>query len=935
MFAPKSSLLALSLALWATPACGGGGGGGVGSDDPGGGIGGPGLEDTDPGRLPDPEASEFLVTPAFGTPADGVTTVAIEVLLVNHAGRPIRNAVVGLEISGSGNVWEPLPPTDAEGRTGGTLASFAGEPKTLTTRTGSGGVWTEFEPCTTEFQLIADETYFVRASGSDGNSGRAPRAAWRTLAHALATVGPGATVHVGAGLHAGPLSVQIDSRGTRPLWIAGDPTGSRTGDAGEVVIAAGGFPSALQLSGAHNVVVQGLTLRGAQHGLDVRDSSEVRVLACTSEENEHGIVIAGAENLAVQDCRIDGNRLDGVRLQAARGVRIENNLIYANGSSGLVLLAPAEDTLVRSNTFYRNGGAHLREDELGGTGQIAENILSEGLGEPVSLQLDTGYQSCSNLVWGHSASRGEGKSGFIEANPLLADPFGPDGILGGQGSADDDFRLLPESLAIDLGGRLARDAVLASQESLATRTTRVDGLAEASGKDQAATNLGHHLALDLLPFQSLPAGGVRLAHSVPGDVRAQTRAWSRAEPSVSLPVPGPVLDAELVFLEQRLSPLRSREELLAAQVNTGTQGRILVRHWDGRRWNEPALAPFLDGIPLAEVADRRFDLEYEAVSGRALFVAADADGVARYQRLERGRWSVPEPVVEPSPVAAPVPGAGRVRWVELVARRASNELALVTLDDQRDLGVSLWDGVGWSAPRRLEVNTMFRPGWRPFDAAFETNSGDLLVTWGFSLFAEETRWATLERASGEWRTGQHVSTDAIGAHIVLASDPASDRIAAAMGEGDADNDVIVSVWDGGQWVDTAELTLAGPLSNRLLEVAWVGDTGMACVIFRRAGPVGVYSFNAALLLPTGWRVQPNVQLPGVERAAQVRMVSLPDRDQLVGLVLDQQGELYSFGFDQRGFALLDGGNPLVTGLDSEAPGRPFDVAALVSFATSP
>src|SRR6185503_1828972 len=102
-------------------------------------------------------------------------------------------------------------------------------------------------------------------------------------------------------------------------------------------------------------------------------------------------------------------------------------------------------------------------------------------------------------------------------------------------------------------------------------------------------------------------------------------------------------------------------------------------------------------------------------------------------------------------------------------------------------------------------------------------------------FAEQTRWATLEHASGRWITGQHPSSDAIGANIVFASDPISDRIVMAQSEGDSDNDVTVSIWTGSEWVDTAELTLSGPIENRLLEAVWIGRTGMACVIFRRVG----------------------------------------------------------------------------------------------------
>lgn len=910
------------LALCLASACGGGGGGGIGDPD----VPDPvdGLEVHDPGRLPDPLASEFLVTPAFGTPADGVTTVSIEATLVNRRGFAIRNAVIQIEVSGAGNVLQPLPPTDASGHTSGTLASFAGELKTISARTGSGGEWTGLGPRTAEFLQIPAETYFVRASGSDANTGRSPREPWQTLAHALEHAGPGATIHVGAGIQSGPLTIRHDARDARPLYVAGDPSGRMTGDAGEVVIEAGGSPHALGVLDARGVVLRGLTLRGAQSGLRIASSSDVRVLGCVLRENDLGLDAEDVQDLVVQDCRIDSCHLDGLRLANVRGARIENNLIYANGQSGLVLAAPGEATVVRYNTFYANAGPHLREDVKGGSGWIEENILADGLTEPVSLPWGSSYLSADNLVWGHPIERTERTpSGYFEADPLIADPDGADGVLGGPGAADDDFRLRPQSIAIDLGLRLARDVVLASQESMATRSSRTDLALEASEVDGAATNLGFHVAPEPPAFESLPVGGVRLVHAVPSDVRSHPRAWARATPGASSATPGPVLEGEVVFLEQRLSPLATREELLAAQVDTGTQGRIVVRHWDGRRWNEPALAPFLDGIPRAEIADRRFDLEYETLSGRALFVGVDALGGPSFRILERGAWSLEQPVWV-SDAGVRVSWTGRVRWVELVARGGSNELALVTLDDQRDLYVTLWNGETFGAPTLLEANTLFLPSWRPFSAAYETLSGDLLVAWGFSVFAEQTRWATLEHASGRWITGQHPSSDAIGANIVFASDPVSDRIVMAQSEGNSDNDITVSIWTGSEWVDTAELTLSGPIENRLLEAVWIGRTGMACVVFRRFGLVG--SFNAALLLPTGWRIQPDVRLPGVEKAAQVRLVSLPDDDQMVGLVLDFFGELHEFRFDGAAFSLLNGGEPLVTGFDPLAAGRPFDLA---------
>ena len=331
-----------------------------------------------------------------------------------------------------------------------------------------------------------------------------------------------------------------------------------------------------------------------------------------------------------------------------------------------------------------------------------------------------------------------------------------------------------------------------------------------------------------------------------------------------------------------------------------------------------SLAPFQDDIAHEELADKRFDIEYESVSGRAMLVVADGDGIPSYRVLERGAWT-PFRAVAELPVVE-----GRVSVIELVPHRGTDEIALLTLDDHRDLAVTLWDGQAWGAQKLVSASTIYSAGWRPFDAAFESNSGDLVVIWGFSRFAEEARWGTLERATGQWRFGQHPSTEAVGADIKLASDPVSDRIALVMGEADFDNDVTVSIWNGSDWVDTAELTLAGPIENRANEVAWLGNTGVAQVYFRRQGHSG--SFVVAKLQPTGWKIQPDVVLPGVDKAAKIRIESQPDAGHLLGLVLDRSGRLFEFRYDGRQYTLLNGGHPVATGLDPFAAGRAFDVA---------
>ena len=99
---------------------------------------------------------------------------------------------------------------------------FAGERKTILARIRSGSRVVELGPVVAEFLQIPENTFFVRAGGSDANDGRTPLEPWGSLAHALENVGPGATVHVGAGIHPGPFTLAVDSSAGIPLVLGSD-----------------------------------------------------------------------------------------------------------------------------------------------------------------------------------------------------------------------------------------------------------------------------------------------------------------------------------------------------------------------------------------------------------------------------------------------------------------------------------------------------------------------------------------------------------------------------------------------------------------------------------------------------------------------------------------------------------------------------------------
>lgn len=898
-------LRALVLSTLAGPlalaSCGGGGGGG-GAPPP-----------------VDPLQSSFTLTPPFGTNADGIGAVEARIVLADAAGRPLPGRRVVLEAAGFANTLVQPARTDGAGETTGSLRTTVGERKTLTAVIDPGPDEVRMGPVTAEFMRIQPNWRFVRAGGSDANDGRSPLTAWATLARALAEVGADNVLFVGAGTYGDPLLITTVATAEAPLVIRGDRAGEFTGDAGEVLLDVGGAAAGIELRGAAHVILRGLSIRGSDNGaghggaIYASGARDCAVLDCRLYENRRGIELENTTDVRLEANRISANLGDGLRIIATTGTRVVGNLVYANGGDGLELNASSSDLQVQFNTFYRNGGDQIREPASGTSGVVAGNVFTETAGRGLALAASSTLGTSANLAWLVS---GNTPANTILADPLLADPAGADGILGSVGSDDDDFRVALASPTLDASLVQARAVELALAGSLSALGTRVDGLRDGQAADLALANLGFHQPLPLDDFRSLEAQGGRVAFATAADARLRTRAWGRSNDAWEGLRDTLALGSEVRWLVQRVSSGPKPEELVAAQLDTGAGTLLMVRTWDARRWSDDAPAVLSTRIAAANADERGFDAEYEATSGEAVLVYADGASNALWRTLSEGAWSTPQPVF------APALNTGTVLWTELVPRPGTDEIALVALDDQQRLTAALWDGTQWTRPLLLATQVNALRDFKAFDAAWESQSGDLLVAWGYSQFAEETRYATLTRTTGTWTTGQFVSTDALGMSLALASDPTTDRIVAIFGEGNSDDDVGVSVWSGTAWNNTAEMTLFGQAQSRAMEVGWLGTKGLAFAVYRDQAQTG--AFQWALLNSGGWRRQTEVTLPGVGKLVQAETRIVPGTERVMMLLLDDTGALWAIEHDGSAWVLRNNDAPLATGLDPANPGRAFD-----------
>jgi len=911
--------------------CGGGGGGTGGPGGPGGGGGGGGGD-----VEIDPLASTLEASVAFGTPADGAATVLLTATVVDVDGNPVEGLTVVLTSSGAGNTLLQPGATGADGTAVGSLASVAGETKTVSGTVIQGTNLYDLQPVQTTFVRIEEGAFFVRTSGSDANSGRSPVDAWRTIGHALSQVGAGDTVHVGAGTYPESAVITTVASAAEPLVLRGDRDGAFTGDAGEVLVDADGLPFGIRLDGASGVVLRDLSIRGTAGAgggaVSITGAaSDCAVVGCSLFENERGVQASSGARIRLENNRVSGNLASGVVLGSTADSFVLHNLIYGNAAAGINLSGVSTNLRIEYNTLFQNAGDQIRESVAGGTGALVGNVMADGGGDGLQLMSASGMAEGHNLAWGHAAQNFNLPGALpsptsMIADPAFVDPFGADGILGGVGATDDDFRFQLASAAFDAGDAAASDRLLGFGAAFAAMTSRADQTPDGTAPDGLVANLGFHYPLMTDPYGSLDSFEARVALARPGDVFVETRSWSPTS-GFAAPIRPLALNAEIDWLVHRASPRAQPDELVAVLADTGTRTLLYVREWNGRAWTEGADAPPIhSNIRSANSGERGFDVEYEQMSGEALLVHSNDDANPLFRTLRNGKWSVDAPVFSPSP------GTGAVLWVELVPKVGSDEIALVALDDQENIFAAIWDGDAWGHPTLLGNQIVNLREWKAFDAAWESLSGRLLVVWGYSAYPEEAHLAVFDPSDGSWTFGQHDHSDAVGALVELVSDPSSDRIMAAFAEGPLDDDVTIDIWDGTAWPHNVEVAPQGLFGLRDVEIGWLGSSGRGYALYRTASLAG--SFNVAIF-DNFWHVnqQLEIQLPGVGRFVRAESMPVPGEDRAMIVLLDETGKLFAADVvytpgvvpGNLTFTLLNGGAPLATGLDPAGASQHFSL----------
>jgi hypothetical protein len=323
------------------------------------------------------------------------------------------------------------------------------------------------------------ETYFIRISGSDANTGLNASNAFATLEHFASIAQPGDTAYIGAGEHAGQVRFRTGGDVDQPIRIIGDQTGERTGDAGQVVLSHVSSSDMVRLTNADYHEFYNIHFEGGQESVRIDSSDGVVVQNCTFDDardraigviNNGSVTVAGCDitsrkagiritngSAIVMDSVIHDLSQDALFIQnsgssiEARRVRIErvqrgaqtNNgsltliNVLINGTSQEGVLTKNNTTLVMVNCTVNDiakQGAKFR-----GTSTLYNNIFSN-IGSHC-MQLVRGKVTAShNLVYNRRGHR----SNRFNSLEFEFDPEYADADAG-------DFSLVSDSEAKDIG----------------------------------------------------------------------------------------------------------------------------------------------------------------------------------------------------------------------------------------------------------------------------------------------------------------------------------------------------------------------------------------------------------------------------------------------------------------------------------------------------
>jgi Tfp pilus assembly protein PilV len=251
------------------------------------------------------------------------------------------------------------------------------------------------------------------------------------------------------------------------------------------------------------------------------------------------------------------------------------------------------------------------------------------------------------------------------------------------------------------------------------------------------------------------------------------RTWNGTTLSAATTITAPPTTGALNWLELKQNPLAASNEIsmILSDANLDVYGMA----WTGNSWNTLGTAAVWDASA-ATATKKTVDVEYEQLSGEALFMWGDSIATDQYYRTWNGTTLGAVTLLD-------IPAQGGLsEWVQLASRPNSDEIMLGVQDAAANLNTRKWSGAAWDtvtqhAEHSAAVENITS---RTFDIVWETataNSGKAWLVWGNGLTVTTKAWS-----GTAWATGTTLASSDDTSFVRLRADPASGALFAGIYE---------------------------------------------------------------------------------------------------------------------------------------------------------
>ncbi|MFM7736768.1 MAG: right-handed parallel beta-helix repeat-containing protein [Alphaproteobacteria bacterium] len=279
-------------------------------------------------------------------------------------------------------------------------------------------------------------TWWVALDGDDSNPGTQAQP-WRTLDKASATAAPGDVVNVGDGTWAERLRIWQGGSSSAPITWRAAPGAKPVLDGS--TLGGGRYGSMVSISGASNLVIDGLTVRNSE-GFGVSAIGDCQNLKLVNLEIDHcagagALWIEGSVSPSyseIQRCKIHDNPGGGITLWQGSGYYvIEDNEIWnnagANNFDGIQVGSQVDGfhhVAVRRNLVYDNATGDPGADniDMGGHGPVDHLLMEANVSREGEVQMhgtDPDGSVPTALVMRFNTVVGKGIVEYDHPNPSI------------------------------------------------------------------------------------------------------------------------------------------------------------------------------------------------------------------------------------------------------------------------------------------------------------------------------------------------------------------------------------------------------------------------------------------------------------------------------------------------------------------------------------